>query len=122
MATNFTPGPWAVEDPMDFELTIVEAHKPTHEWRFIANCSLPDPDDYSEPQFGRMEVEANARLIGAAPDLYAALGDAYRFITQPLRMSKSSSGVKSATYSVENFNALTAKLRAALAKARGEQS
>lgn len=41
MSAQHTPGPWCVEDPMDFELTIVVAGKETHEWRFIASCSLP---------------------------------------------------------------------------------
>lgn len=69
-----TSGPWTVENPMEFELAIVEAGKETHEWRFIAACPLPaieDEDDYS-PRFTTDEVEANARLIAAAPELLAA--------------------------------------------------
>ncbi len=62
-----TPGPWVVEDPLSFELSIVEAGKPTHEWRFIASCSLPDGDD--DQTFTGREIYANARLIAAAPDL-----------------------------------------------------
>ena len=52
----------------------------------------------------------------------AALEDAYRFITQPTRVEVSATGAKTATYPIENYNALTAKLRAALALARGETS
>jgi len=61
-----TPGPWAVENPMDFELSIVEANKPTHEWKFIA--SIPTSPEFDFP---RSTAEANARLIAAAPDLLA---------------------------------------------------
>lgn len=71
MSAQHTPGPWCVEDPMDFELTIVEAGKETHEWRFIASCSLPDGDD--DQDFTSGEVQANARLIAAAPELLEAL-------------------------------------------------
>lgn len=71
MGAQHTSGPWCVEDPMDFELTIVEAGKETHEWRFIASCSLPDGDD--DQDFTSGEVQANARLIASAPDLLEAL-------------------------------------------------
>lgn len=69
--SGHTPGPWAVEEPMDFELSIVEAGKPPHEWRFIAACPLDDDD--VETGFPREEAEANARLIAAAPLLLEAL-------------------------------------------------
>lgn len=61
-----TPGVWTVEDPFDWELTIVEAGKETHEWRFIASCS-------HEQGIPKREVKANARLIAAAPDMLAML-------------------------------------------------
>lgn len=59
-----TEGPWTVEDPMATELTIVEAGKPTYEWRFIASCSLPDGDD--DQDFTAREVYANASFIAFA--------------------------------------------------------
>ena len=62
-----TPGPWSVEDPIDNELTIVEANKPTHEWKFIATVYLRQGNDPDE--FPHHVSEANARLIAAAPDL-----------------------------------------------------
>jgi|SRR5581483_1084374 len=61
-----TPGPWSVEQPLDFELSIVEANKPTYEWKFIAN--VPTSQEFDFP---RSTAEANARLIAAAPDLLA---------------------------------------------------
>jgi hypothetical protein len=67
-----TPGPWAVEDPIFQQLTIVEADKQTYEWRFIASVDLvPYAEDDRPISVG--EATANARLISAAPDLLAAL-------------------------------------------------
>lgn len=43
-----------------------------------------------------------------------ALGDAYKFISQPTRMETPKGGPKTATYRVEGYNALTAKIRAVL--------
>lgn len=65
---SHTPGPWSVEKPLEFELSIVEADKPTHEWKFIANVPIAP-----EFEFPQATAEANARLIAAAPDLLAAL-------------------------------------------------
>lgn len=69
MSKQYTSGPWTVEDPMKGELSIVQANKPTYEWRFIA--SIPDAD--LEDGFPQETVEANARLIAAAPELLEAL-------------------------------------------------
>lgn len=60
------------------------------------------------------ESAANARLIAAAPDLLTALQDAYRFISQPRTMWNDK-----AEYDTRNYNALTAKIRAAISKAEG---
>lgn len=65
-----TPGPWAVENPMEFELSIVQANLPTYEWKFIASVALPNGDPR---EFGKDVAEANARLIAAAPELLQAL-------------------------------------------------
>lgn len=65
-----TPGPWTVEDPLDFELSIVEASKPSHEWKFIASISM---NGEKEGDFPKAVAEANARLIAAAPELLAIL-------------------------------------------------
>lgn len=70
--SGHTPGPWAVEDPMGFELSIVEGGKAPAEWRFIASLTLPG-DGVEEPDadFPEQEIRANAALIAAAPDLLA---------------------------------------------------
>lgn len=69
VTATHTPGPWEVESPMDGELWIVEAGKQAYEWRVIAGC--PFPDERSD--IPRKQVEANARLFSAAPDLLIAL-------------------------------------------------
>jgi hypothetical protein len=96
---------------MGFELTIVEAGKPTYEWRFIASCGLPDEEDND---FTLEEVEANARLIAAAPDLLdgcnALLGllqllshrddisdDVREFLTKGHRIDEAEAAVAKAT-------------------------
>ena len=70
---SHTPGPWSVEDPIEGELSIVEANKPTHEWKFIATVYLREGNDPDE--FPHAVSEANARLIAAAPDLLQAIED-----------------------------------------------
>lgn len=57
-------------------------------------------------------MNTDAQLLEAAKD-------AYRFITQPQLMSTPASGPRTATYRIEGYNALAAKLRAAIVKAEG---
>lgn len=74
--TQFTPGPWQSKHDYTIEgaTTIIanadgEVHPDgtqTYSYEFICTCE----DEYGE----RMpNAQANARLIAAAPDLYAAL-------------------------------------------------
>lgn len=66
MTVKYTPGPWAIEDPMGPETPwIVEANKPTHEWRCIA---ILETDDFSPA-----EARANHKLLVAAPTMAEAL-------------------------------------------------
>ena len=69
MGAQHTPGPWAVQEPMDHELWIVEDGKEAYEWRVIAG--LPWPSEKGD--IARKQVEANARLIAASPDMLEAL-------------------------------------------------
>jgi hypothetical protein len=68
-SVKHTPGPWTIEDPMEGEWWIVQANLPAYEWRTIA--SIPQGD--LEEGFPQEVVEANARLLAAAPELLVAL-------------------------------------------------
>lgn len=53
--------------------------------------------------------------MGASnPELLEALQEAYRFISQPQAMNR-----ETVTYRIQPYNALTAKIRSAIAKATG---
>lgn len=67
--SEHTPGPFAVESPMDDSLWIVEAGKQAYEWRVIA--SLPFPDERGD--ILRTQVIANARPFAASDVMLAAL-------------------------------------------------
>jgi len=54
---------------MPDELWIVEANKQAYEWRVIAASPFPD----ERGDIPRAQVEANTRLMSAAPDLLEAL-------------------------------------------------
>lgn len=65
MNTQFAPGPWSVH-PVDD--TMVARQLPSGEWEEVAAID----GDYNQPDLWPT-MEANARLIAAAPDLYEAL-------------------------------------------------
>ena len=66
MPAKHTPGPWTIEDPMGPETPwIVEAGKPTYEWRCIA---ILETDGFT-----KAEARANHRLLVAAPTMKDAL-------------------------------------------------
>ena len=93
--TKFTPGPWNVEHP--FQEPGVYVGGPRTE----LVCKLYPLDDVAK-QRGE-NIEANAALIAAAPDMYAACEPAEVFLRDIGSHSKALSMV-----------------RAALRKARGE--
>jgi hypothetical protein len=70
--SSFTPGPWQVEDPFDFELSIVaNGQAGPGDWTFVAGCKWPGEDNHDITSH---EVTANAYLITAAPDYATACG------------------------------------------------
>lgn len=121
MNTKHTPGPWTLHPCNDGRPQAVDMG---HEgesfvaWTFtvgkgetiVADCSA-----YSNGNRGRGyrrastrgEVEANARLIAAAPDLLEALQKVLAFAETPVSMSADHDGI-------------LAEVRAAIAKATGE--
>lgn len=80
----------------------------------------PDgPEGSRWDETGRQDTAFIAEMRNAAPELIGlieelkeALGDAYRFISQPRTMWNDK-----AEYDTRNYNTLTAKLRAAIASA-----
>jgi hypothetical protein len=109
--TNFTPGPWESGTIQRHE-DIYGDGKPIPVWSdcvvrpegqfphglWVADCGMStDP-----------ERIANAHLIAAAPDLYAALAECFRFLHETLG------------YDDDDDNDPLALAKKALAKARGE--
>ena len=113
MSGGWTPGPWKAE--YDGEWWMVYS-KMEHSVRDFEGHDLPVVNmfhggyDFSDLGFGTLE--ANARLIAAAPELYEAL--ALLFEDGPVDVALG--GNPQAIEQVE------AKCRAALAKARGESA
>jgi hypothetical protein len=103
--TKFTPGPWVlvVQDDSDIANTIFAVSQ-------LKDGRIAAEDwDYNICSIGldQKNVEANARLIAAAPDLYEALED----------LSINDFGSNGWTNSMDR---IAIRARAALAKARGE--
>lgn len=99
MSATYTPGTWE--------------HETEDSWGTIWGAGRPIARVVGDSA----EAEANARLLASAPELLEALSAAYTFITQPQIMRTPKDEPATATYRIANYNALTAKLRAALAKA-----
>jgi hypothetical protein len=82
MKSKFTPGPWRLEtgqtkigDTEDYdEWAEVSAYHPSGDIR-ICNVDMDLTDEFQES-------EANARLIAAAPEMYAALKELWFFLRE----------------------------------------
>lgn len=102
--TKFTPGPWRLS--LTDDTTVIG---PDHQE--IAEAMGDYEDDDMLP-----EVEANARLIAAAPDLYTALEEASALV-DALSGGRGNLRLRGQYISLEEA---IARARAALSKARGE--
>lgn len=102
-ATKFTPGPWKVS--LTDDTVVVDAAR-----REVAAID----GDYNQPETWPI-MEANAKLIAAAPDMYAALDECQR----ALAMLVSEDSVRSTTSAQAYATAVAAeaKARAALSRA-----
>lgn len=72
-----TPGPWSVEDPMGPEIIsiVADGHREVYNWKHIAQIGIDSGEDRANDgtDISPVEAAANAHLIAAAPDLYAAI-------------------------------------------------
>lgn len=106
--TKFTPGPWVYApdyDENDGDIII------NRDYEFpVAICFKSDLRD--EIQYDPEEVRANANLIAAAPDLYAALEEV---LNSTMAMRE-----EDFRYDEGSVSDVLNLCRAVLAKARGE--
>lgn len=113
---SWTPGPWQLSDDVPFVYALNE-HGTN---RFDAQIHGGHTDEKSrgDQYFERTpmaEVMASARLIAAAPDLYAACDRAYALITSPDKTTWEGD------YDMSDVVDVIERLRVALAIARGEK-
>jgi hypothetical protein len=74
--SKHTPGPWRVVTPESGRVFVR-----TKYMEFVADCSIRvGPGNPSHAPEWRGEVEANAALIAAAPELLQACKDAYAYL------------------------------------------
>jgi hypothetical protein len=99
MAENWTPGPWGIVTAENLRGDLY--------WS-VGIPGISEPIDLRSDERG----EANAHLIAAAPELYAALKNL---------VPRFESACRRAGSDEEFAREATATARAALAKARGEQ-
>ena len=103
--TKFTPGPW--KSPTEIQSCLDETSVYGADGLIVAALTY-DSSDFRPEE----ENFANAQLIAAAPDLYADLSELTVWWANWMPDAASSNG---------GYGALE-KARAALAKARGEES
>ena len=65
--SEYTPGPWTVEEYGEDDCPALVIHKDTES----RVCFMATPGSHGDPA----KIEADARLIAAAPDLLEALRD-----------------------------------------------
>ena len=106
METKFTKEPWEWRKPNG----VVKTNR-------IYSVSTDCQVAHLNECHGAQEIEANARLISAAPELYEACEMQQRLIDDMARFVG-----KMALQDYALFNEAPIKARAALAKAKGERS
>jgi hypothetical protein len=122
--TKFTPGPWQWDTYNDVlaEGGIIVAHTYDH--------PTNDPEDYPADPIENAkarsvwyaQANANAHLIAAAPDLYAALTDMFALIDEGWLVRQTNEDHKPAfAVRMLPFVARMQKAQAALSKARNDQ-
>jgi len=109
---SYKPGPWTIEEYGDDETPSLVIHKDTEN----RVCFMATPGSRSDPK----KIEADARLIAAAPDLLAALTRLSNEVlgSMPLMEPLARRELGNTNYSILIQRAEEA--RAAIAKAKGE--
>ena len=128
MTEKWTPGPWYVARDGD-DLVVVRSHNPLADHPI---CDLGSADIGDWPTEATDRLFADARLIAAAPTLYAALEDAAKALEEAAdkfhvfhcnaRDDDRAAAQDKAFMAVKRnqMQAAAISARAALAKARGE--
>lgn len=115
-----TPGPWAIGKANSGRL-VVGNRSDGKDWASVAslrNLAVDGTETTERDTFGKLRivkhakatVEANARLISAAPDLLAALHESVKMFDQ----------VKSNGYPCTGLTYYMDHIKAAIAKAEGK--
>lgn len=97
--SKYMPGPWTIEEYGDDETPALVIHKDTEN----RICFMATPGSHGDPA----KIEADARLIAAAPDLLEALRE-LREQTEPEEL-------------LDDESKCWLKARAAILKATGQQ-
>lgn len=109
--TKFTPGPW-VRSSHGFQVLTNDRRT------FIAQTHTKDKSPATEDVEGREERIANADLIAAAPEMYRALVRVEAYMNRYCPAPQSGPWPFAADEHIGGLG----EVRAALAKARGEQN
>lgn len=104
MSTKFTPGPWSGGKEVFLRTVELES----------VGLSL------LFGSFRTEEAKANAHLIAAAPELYAALETARDYVASELHLERQKFEGYEQASDIASIEADIATIDAALAKARGE--
>lgn len=75
-----TPGPWFIEDPFGDYLSVAIGGPEAYDWRFVAHVHTDLEKGPKVRPIGKTQMEANAHLIAAAPDMLAALKGAEEWL------------------------------------------
>lgn len=100
---DHTPGTWTIEEYGDSDTPDLVIHNGSE----IRICFMATPGSHGDPA----KIEANARLIAAAPEMLAALRD---YITECTDVAVSPTWPR--------LPEIRASMRAAIAKAEGHPS
>lgn len=108
MSARYTPGPWCVHERTAANQPIVVGRPEIGQRRTLVKVYQP---------LGSSEMEHNARLIAAAPDLLEALQNAEQHIVTML--TAIAGGNTQAGARLADKDAVVIAIRAAIAKATG---